>query len=106
MVGLKPTGEDNFLCAFELRLALGQEDFVSHPVRSLAQAYGYRDQCQSFGIYADGRMVGCVMVVYDYDVPEYDVWHEAGAVGGCGACTEALSWRPPSCPAHMAPPRA
>ncbi len=38
-------------------------------------AYVYRNQCQPFGIYADGRMVGHVMVIYDYDVPEYDVWH-------------------------------
>ena len=61
-------------------------------MRSLAQAYVYRDQCQPFGIYAEGRMVGYVMVIYDYDVPEYDIWHmmiDAGAQGrGYGA--EAL----------------
>lgn len=67
--------EDNFIDAFNLRLAPGQEKYVSHPVRSLAQAYVYRDQCQPFGIYADGRMIGYVMVIYDYDVPEYDIWH-------------------------------
>ncbi len=75
MVELKPITEDNFLDAFNLKLAPGQEDFVSHPVRSLAQAYVYRTQCQPFGIYADGVMAGYVMVIYDYDVPEYDVWH-------------------------------
>ena len=48
---------------------------VSHPIRSLAQAYVYRDQCQPFGIYEDDRMVGYVMVIYDYDVSEYDIWH-------------------------------
>ena len=72
---LKPITEENFLDAFCLKLAEGQEDFVSHPVRSLAQAYVYRDQCQPFGIYANGRMIGYVMVIYDYDVPEYDIWH-------------------------------
>ncbi len=61
--------------AFQLRLAPGQENYVSHPIRSLAQAYVYRDQCQPFGIYADGKMVGYVMVIYDYDIPEYDIWH-------------------------------
>ena len=61
--------------AFNLSLASGQEEWVSHPVRSLAQAYVYRDQCQPFGTYADDRMVGYVMVVYDYDIPEYDIWH-------------------------------
>lgn len=75
MVKLRPITEDNFLDAFHLELAPGQERFVSHPIRSLAQAYVYRDQCQPFGIYADGRMVGYVMVIYDDDVPEYDIWH-------------------------------
>lgn len=75
MVELRKITEDNFIDAFNLKLAPGQEKFVSHPVRSLAQAYVYRDQCQPFGIYADGRMIGYVMVIYDHDVPEYDVWH-------------------------------
>ena len=75
MVELRPITEDNFIEAFNLRLAPGQERFVSHPIRSLAQAYVYRDQCQPFGICAEGRMVGYVMVIYDYDVPEYDIWH-------------------------------
>ena len=48
----------------------GQESFVSYHIRSLAQACVYRDQCQPFGIYAAGRMVGNVTVIYDYDVPE------------------------------------
>ena len=75
MVELKPITEDNFIDAFNLKLAPGQEAFVSHPVRSLAQAYVYRNQCQPFGIYAAGEMVGYVMVIYDYDIPEYDIWH-------------------------------
>ena len=75
MIQLKPITEDNFIDAFNLKLGPGQEKFVSHPVRSLAQAYVYRDQCQPFGIYADGIMVGYVMVIYDYDIPEYDIWH-------------------------------
>ena len=75
MVELRAITEDNFLDAFNLSLAPGQEKFVSHPIRSLAQAYVYRNQCQPFGIYADGKMVGYVMVIYDYDIPEYDVWH-------------------------------
>ncbi len=72
---LREIGEDNFLDAFSLQLAPGQERFVSHPVRSLAQAYVYRNQCRPFGIYVKDRMVGYVMVIYDYDIPEYDIWH-------------------------------
>ncbi len=92
MVALKAITEDNFLDAFNLKLAPGQERFVSHPIRSLAQAYVYRDQCQPFGIYADGKMVGYVMVIYDYDMPEYDVWHMMidGSLQGRGYGGEAL----------------
>lgn len=75
MIHLEAITEDNFLDAFHLQLAPGQERFVSHPIRSLAQAYVYREQCQPFGICEDGVMVGYVMVIYDYDVPEYDIWH-------------------------------
>ena len=75
MTELRAITEENFLEAFALRLAPGQERYVSHPIRSLAQAYVYRDQCQPFGIYAAGKLVGYVMVIYDRDVPEYDIWH-------------------------------
>ena len=81
-ITLKPIDESNFLDAFHLQLRDDQTQYVSHPIRSLAQAYVYRNQCQPFGIYADARMVGYVMVIYDYDVPEYDIWHmmiEGGA---------------------------
>ena len=89
MIELKPITEANFIEAFNLKLAPGQEEYVSHPIRSLAQAYVYRDQCRPFGIYADGEMVGYVMVIYDYDVPEYDIWpmmsdaaHQGRGYGG------------------------
>ena len=75
MIRLRNITEDNFIDAFDLKLASGQERFVSHPIRSLAQAYVYRNQCQPFGIYEDDKMVGYVMVIYDYDIPEYDIWH-------------------------------
>jgi diamine N-acetyltransferase len=75
MIELRAICESNFLDAFGLRLAPGQETFVSHPIRSLAQAYVYRDQCQPFGIYDGNTMIGYVMVIYDWDVPEYAIWH-------------------------------
>ena len=75
MISLRKITEDNFIDAFQLELANGQEKYVSHPIRSLAQAYVYREQCQPFGIYEEDEMVGYVMVIYDYDIPEYDIWH-------------------------------
>ncbi|MCR5031834.1 MAG: GNAT family N-acetyltransferase [Lachnospiraceae bacterium] len=75
MINLRKITEENFIEAFNLKLGAGQDAFVSHPIRSLAQAYVYRNQCQPFGIYNDEEMVGYVMVIYDHDVPEYDIWH-------------------------------
>ena len=75
MTNLKKITEENFIDAFNLKLTPEQEHFVSHPIRSLAQAYVYREQCQPFGIYEGDTMVGYVMVIYDYDIPEYDIWH-------------------------------
>lgn len=75
MIHLKNVSEENFIEAFNLKLAPSQESYVSHPIRSLAQAYVYRDQCQPFGIYNGDTMIGYVMVIYDYDIPEYDIWH-------------------------------
>ena len=75
MINLKKITEENLIQAFNLKLAKDQEKFVSHPIRSLAQVYVYREQCQPFGIYDDDEMVGYVMVIYDYDIPEYDIWH-------------------------------
>ena len=72
---LRRIDESNFIDAFHLKLAPGQEEFVSHPIRSLAQAYVYYHQCTPFGIYDGETMVGYVMVIYDYDIPEYDIWH-------------------------------
>lgn len=74
-ISLKRIDEENFLDAFHLKLQKSQEEYVSHPIRSLAQAYVYRNQCQPFGIYHEDKMIGYVMVIYDYDVPEYDIWH-------------------------------
>ena len=92
MTELRTITEENFIDAFNLKLAPGQERFVSHPIRSLAQAYVYRTQCQPFGIYAEGTMVGYVMVIYDYDVPEYDIWHMMidASVQGRGYGSDAL----------------
>ena len=72
---IKPISEENFIDVFNLKLSKEQEAFDSHPIRSLAQAYVYRTQCQPFGIYADEKVVGYVMAIYDYDIPEYDIWH-------------------------------
>ena len=67
--------ENNFTQAFHLKLAKEQEQFVSNPIRSLAQAYVYYNQCVPFGIFHDDTMVGYMMVIYDFDLEEYNIWH-------------------------------
>lgn len=74
-ISLRKIDESNFLDCFHLKLAPGQETYVSHPIRSLAQAYVYYSQCTPFGIYAGDKMVGYVMVIYDYDEETYNIWH-------------------------------
>lgn len=74
-ITLKKIDETNFIDCFHLQLGEGQERFVSHPIRSLAQAYVYYEQCTPFGIYAENQMVGYVMVIYDYDEEVYNLWH-------------------------------
>lgn len=74
-ITLRRIDGSNYIVCFDLKLGAGQERFVSHPVRSLAQAYVYYHQCTPFGIYAGERMVGYVMVIYDYDEETYNIWH-------------------------------
>ena len=74
-ITLRKIDETNFIDCFNLKLAENQEKFVSHPIRSLAQAYVYFHQCTPFGIYAGDTMVGYVMVIYDLDTGEYNLWH-------------------------------
>ena len=74
-ITLKKIDESNFIDCFHLQLGEGQERFVSHPIRSLAQAYVYYGQCTPFGIYHEDQMVGYVMVIYDYDEEAYNLWH-------------------------------
>lgn len=72
---LKKIDESNFIECFNLKIGDDQDKFVSHPIRSLAQAYVYYNQCTPFAIYKDNVMVGYVMVIYDYDEETYNIWH-------------------------------
>ena len=72
---LRKIDESNFVECFNLKLGENQDKFVSHPIRSLAQAYVYYNQCTPFVIYKEDIMVGYVMVIYDYDDETYNIWH-------------------------------
>ena len=74
-LNLKKIEEENFIECFNLKLKDGQDKFVSHPIRSLAQAYVYYKQCTPFAIYKENIIVGYFMVIYDYDEETYNIWH-------------------------------
>ncbi|WP_034439964.1 GNAT family N-acetyltransferase [Clostridium ihumii] len=72
---LRKVDESNFIECFNLKLGYGQDKFVSHPIRSLAQAYVYYNQCTPFVACKDNMIIGYVMVIYDYDEETYNIWH-------------------------------
>ena len=74
-ITLQKVDESNFIACFSLKLDPRQERFVSHPIRSLAQAYVYYDQCTPFAVCRGDEVVGYVMVIYDYDEQTYNIWH-------------------------------
>ena len=74
-ITLQKVDESNFIACFSLKLDPRQEKFVSHPIRSLAQAYVYYKQCTPFAVFSGGEVVGYVMVIYDYDEETYNIWH-------------------------------
>lgn len=75
MITLQKVDESNFIPCFDLELNDWQKEFVSHPIRSLAQAYVYYKQCTPFAVLSGGEVVGYIMVIYDYDEETYNIWH-------------------------------
>lgn len=74
-IELRKIDQSNGYDCFKLKLKEEQKKYVSDPIRSLAQAYIYKDQCTPFGIYYDGKMVGYILVIYDPDENSYNLWH-------------------------------
>ena len=74
-IQLIPIDTTNILTAFDLELTDTQKVYVSHPMRSLALGYAYRDRCAPFGVYDGETMVGYAMVIYDHQEKAYTLWH-------------------------------
>ena len=64
-------------CVLSLRLELQQEKFISHPIRSLAQAYVCTTTASVRPLRSAAlvRWVGYLMVICDYDEEAYFIWH-------------------------------
>lgn len=74
-IALVPINADNILAAFALELEEYQKTYVSHPMRSLALAYVYPNQCMPFGLYSGEHMVGYVMLRFDPSENACILWH-------------------------------
>ena len=74
MVELREITQGNFEECLDLHVAEHQKTFVSTTVHSLAQAWVFRDTAYPFAIYADGVMVGFLMLGYYERKDQYTLW--------------------------------
>ena len=74
MVELKQITKDNLDEILALSVRKDQETFVSSVACSLAQAYVYRDTAFPFAVYADGAVVGFIMLGYYEERDQYTLW--------------------------------
>lgn len=70
IISLEPITKENLDEVLALRVAEGQERFVSSTAESLAQAYVYEETAYPFAVYADSELVGFIMMGY-YEVKGY-----------------------------------
>ena len=74
MVCLKPVTKENLEEVLALRVAEGQERFVSSTAQSLAQAYVYAQTAYPFAVYAEHELVGFIMMGYYEAKGYYTLW--------------------------------
>ncbi len=74
MVELREIKEDNLEDVLKLSVLECQEAYVSSTVHSLAQAWVHRETAFPFAIYADGVLVGFVMLGYYASRNQYTLW--------------------------------
>ena len=74
MVSLKLITKENLDEVLSLRVAEGQERFVSSTAESLAQAYVYKETAYPFAVYVDLELVGFIMMGYYEAKDYYTLW--------------------------------
>jgi diamine N-acetyltransferase len=62
MISLRPVDSSNYGKCIELTVAPDQERFVASNVRSLAEAYVWRDGAEPYAVYSDDEMVGFALL--------------------------------------------
>ena len=74
MVELRNITKANLDEVLSLKVSSSQESFVSSNAHSLAKAWAYKDTAFPFAIYADGVMVGFIMLGYYEERAQYTLW--------------------------------
>ena len=74
MIKLDEITADNLEVVLKLKVSKEQENFVSTPAYSLAQAYVYRNNAYPFAIYADDTLVGFIMFGFYELRNQYTLW--------------------------------
>ena len=74
MIELRPITKENLEEVLNLSVFEHQESFVSSTASSLAQAYVYHKTAFPFAVYADGIIVGFIMMGYYEAKKQYTLW--------------------------------
>ncbi|HEM3467433.1 TPA: GNAT family N-acetyltransferase [Streptococcus suis] len=76
MIALKPVDESSYQAVLDLTVAKADKGFVAPNVRSLADAWLYRDNGDVFpyAIWADEQVVGFALIDIDEDIQQYMLW--------------------------------
>ncbi|WNF69081.1 GNAT family N-acetyltransferase [Streptococcus suis] len=76
MIALKPVDESSYQAVLDLTVAESDMGFVAPNVRSLADAWLYRENGDVFpyAIWADEQVVGFALIDIDEDIQQYMLW--------------------------------
>jgi diamine N-acetyltransferase len=74
MIELRAIDKGNYDECLSLKVSDEQRNFVASNIYSLAQAWVYYETAYPFAIYADGVMVGFVMMGYHTEKNIYNIW--------------------------------
>lgn len=74
MVELREITKDNLEDVLSLKISEKQKAFVSSTAHSLAQAYVYQETAFPFAVYADGILIGFIMLGYYEARKQYTLW--------------------------------
>ena len=74
MTELREITKENLEEVLRLTVWEHQQAFVSSVAHSLAQAYVYRNTAFPFAVYADGAVVGFIMLGYYAERDQYTLW--------------------------------